>query len=382
MAKPDRIYFIDNIRWFIISLVVIMHSAVTYSNMGRWYYYEPVKLDLASTMFFGIILTFTQAYSMGLLFLIAGYFVPGSLYRKGLSRFLRDRAMRLGIPTLIYMLIIYPAIDYFLLAFQWTAPRPLVSKYFLEYIQSLNFLGESGPMWFALALLIFSAVYAACQQISPGSERPNPRGELPGHFAVAGTVLLISAGAYAIRLVQPIGTDLMNMQLGFFSSYIILFIAGIIAYRNNWLLRIPYSLGMIWFKAALIGGTIFWLAIMILGGILDSGNFSRYQGGPYWQSAAYALWESFFCVGTCLGLIVSFRERLNWQGKWARFLSDNSFSVYLFHPAILILVSLALRELAWHPIIKFIVSSAIAVPLCFLASHFIFRRVPLLKRVL
>ena len=237
-------------------------------------------------------------------------------------------------------------------------------------------------MWFALALLIFSAIYAAYEQNSPGTERPNPKEELPGHIAVTGTVLLISAGAFAIRLLQPIGTDLMNMQLGFFSSYIILFIAGITACRNNWLLRIPYSLGMIWFKAALIGGTIFWLAIMILGGILDSGDFSKYAGGLHWQSAAYALWESFFCVGTCLGLIVSFRERLNWQGKWARFLSDNSFSVYLFHPPLLILVSLALRDLAWHPIAKFIVSSAIAIPLCFLASHFIFRRVPLLKRVL
>lgn len=383
MAKPDRIYFIDNIRWFIISLVVILHSAITYSNMGRWYYYEPVKLDLASTMFFGIILTFTQAYSMGLLFLIAGYFVPGSLDRKGLGRFLRDRAMRLGIPALIYMLFIYPAIDYCLLAFQWTVPRPSVTKYLLEYIQSLNFLGESGPMWFALALLIFSAIYAAHQQqISPITERLNPKGELPRHIAVAKTVLLISAGAFAIRLVQPIGTALMNMQLGFFSSYIILFIIGITAYRNNWLLRIPYSQGMIWFKAALIGGSIFWLVIMILGGIVNSGDFSKYEGGPYWQSAAYALWESFFCVGTCLGLIVLFRERMNWQGKWARFMSVNSFSVYLFHPPILILVSLALRELAWHPIAKFIVSSAIAVPLCFLASHFIFRRFPLLKRVL
>jgi hypothetical protein len=287
--------------------------------------------------------------------------------------------MRLGIPTLIYMLFIYPVIDYYLLAFQWTEPRPSVSKYFLEYVQSLNFLGESGPMLFALALLIFSTIYAANQQISHNTERPNPQGDLPGHIAIAEAILLISAGAFAIRLVQPIGTNIMNMQLGFFSSYINLFIAGIIAYRKNWLFRIPYSFGIIWFKAALIGGSIFWLAIMILGGAVDSGDFSKYAGGLYWQSAAYALWESFFCVGTCLGLIVLFRDRLNWQGKWARFMSDNSFSVYLFHPTILILVSLALRELEWHPITKFIVSSAVAIPLCFLASQFIFRQVPLLK---
>jgi len=66
----------------------------------------------------------TQAYFMGLLFLIAGYFVPDSFDRKGPARFLRDRAVRLGIPTLIYMLFINPSIEYLLLAFQWPEPRP------------------------------------------------------------------------------------------------------------------------------------------------------------------------------------------------------------------------------------------------------------------
>jgi hypothetical protein len=71
----------------------------------------------------------------------------------------------------------------------------------------------------------------------------------------------------------------MNMQLGYFSQYIVLFATGIIAYRKNWLARIPYSFGIIWFKAALIGGSIFWLAIQILGGGL-SGDFAKYAGGP------------------------------------------------------------------------------------------------------
>ena len=118
MARQGRIFFIDNIRWLMIIFVVMVHAAVTYSSMGSWYYKEPIKLDIVSLAFFGIFQSFTQAYSMGLLFLIAGYFVPGSLDRKGLARFLRDRAVRLGIPTLIYMLFINPAINYYLPAFQ------------------------------------------------------------------------------------------------------------------------------------------------------------------------------------------------------------------------------------------------------------------------
>ncbi len=390
MAKPNRLFFIDNIRWLMIVFVVMTHAAVTYSNLGMWYYIEPAKLDIISLAIFGIFQSFTQAYSMGLLFLIAGYFVPGSFDRKGFCRFLTDRTVRLGIPALIYMLLINTTINYYFLAFQWTTHRPPFWHFLQNYVQSLDFLSGSGPMWFALALLIFSTAYAVSRLFRRRrpitKKRKTPEklqqyGELPGHRAVAGLALLISAFAFLVRLVQPIGTSIMNMQLGYFSQYIILFVIGIIAYRKNLLFRIPYSFGMIWFGAALIGGSIFWLAILILGGGF-SGDFAKYGGGIYWQSAAYALWESFFCVGICLGLIVFFRQRFNAQGKFTKFMSDNYFSVYVFHPPILIMVTLALQDFAWHPLIKFATTIAISVPLCFLASHLVFRKIPLLKRVL
>jgi glucan biosynthesis protein C len=381
MAKPNRLFFIDNIRWLMIVFVVMTHAAVTYSNLGMWYYIEPAKLDIISLAIFGIYQSFTQAYSMGLLFLIAGYFVPGSFDRKGFCRFLTDRTVRLGIPTLIYMLLINTTINYYFLAFQWTTHRPQFWHFLQNYVQSLDFLSGSGPMWFALALLIFSAVYAVSRLFRHAPANLQQEGELPGHLAVAGLALLISAFAFLVRLVQPIGTSIMNMQLGYFSQYIILFVIGIIAYRKNLLFRIPYSFGMIWFGAALIGGSVFWLAILILGGGF-SGDFAKYGGGIYWQSAAYALWESFFCIGICLGLIVFFRQRFNAQGKFTKFMSDNYFSVYVFHPPILIMVTLALQDFAWHPLIKFATAIVISVPLCFLASHLVFRKIPLLKRVL
>jgi hypothetical protein len=39
---------------------------------------------------------------MGILFLLAGYFTPGSLERKGYARFLSDRFLRLGLPLLAF----------------------------------------------------------------------------------------------------------------------------------------------------------------------------------------------------------------------------------------------------------------------------------------
>ena len=386
----SRLYYIDNIRWLMIIFVVLTHAAVTYSNLGSWYYTEPANLDVLSFAVFGIYLSFTQAYSMGLLFLLAGYFVPGSFDRKGFSKFLGDRAVRLGAPTLVYMLFINTIIVYYILAFQWVVPRPPAGQAFLDYVFSLDFLSGSGPMWFALALLIFSAAYAATRLFLPitavpvvpaAPEMVQADGRLPGHLAVAGLILLITICTFSVRLFQPIGTSVMNMQLCFFSQYIILFLVGIVVYRKNWFARIPYPFGMAWFKMAVIGGSIFWLAIMVLGGGL-SGDLSNYSGGFHWQSAAYSFWESFFCIGICLGLIVLFREHYNRQGKFERFMSENYFAVYFFHAPILILVTLAMGDLPWSPLLKFIVAGSISVMLCFLISHLVLRRIPLLKEIL
>jgi glucan biosynthesis protein C len=60
---------------------------------------------------------------MGLLFFIAGYFSPASLDRKGPSHFVRERAFRLGLPVLFYMLLLGPITEYFF-AHSWNSTEP------------------------------------------------------------------------------------------------------------------------------------------------------------------------------------------------------------------------------------------------------------------
>ena len=104
------------------------------------------------------------------------------------------------------------------------------------------------------------------------------------------------------------------------------------------------------------------------------------MGGPHCQAAAYCLWEAFFCVGLCLGLIVLYRERANIRTRFSGFLADNNFGVYVFHTPILVAVSLALRPLACHPLAKALVVAAITLPACFLVAALV-RRVPGLRRL-
>jgi surface polysaccharide O-acyltransferase-like enzyme len=185
---------------------------------------------------------------------------------------------------------------------------------------------------------------------------------------------------FLVRIVQPIGTSILNMQLCFFSQYVLLFAVGVLARRRNWLLRISYDLGMRWFQSALIFGTPIWLLVLAV--IVATHSEQRAAGGFTWQSAALCFWESFFCLGVCLGLIVLFREKFNSQGRFATWMSDNCFAVYLFHAPVLITITLGMQDLAAPKLVKFLVAAVLGALITCLASHFVFRRLPLLRRVL
>jgi surface polysaccharide O-acyltransferase-like enzyme len=378
-AKP-RLAFIDNLRWVMIVLVVSMHAAVTYSHLGSWYFMEDPKPGPLVLLFFAAYQSFLQAFFMGLLFLIAGYFVPAAFNRKGPGHFLRDRAVRLGIPSLLYMVAIQPVIVHGLLRVFADHARSPLSRAYLPYLVNGRFLGGSGPMWFAVALLGFSLVYGVGRSLARQAPEPNSEAPLPGHAQVLGLGSAIALGTFLARTVQPVGTDILNMQLCFFSQYILLFGVGVCAWRRNWLLRIPYRFGMRWLMWALTAGSVAWLAIILA--VAGTHTEAKLTGGWTWQSAAYCLWESFFCTGACLGLIVVFRDKFNSQGKFARWLSDNCFAVYVFHPPVLIAVTLALRGFDTPKLVKFLCATGLAVAGTWLVSSLALRRIPLLKRVL
>jgi hypothetical protein len=375
----NRLLYIDNIRWVIIVLAVLIHLNSTYSNIGIWYYKEEGVNDFFSWWFFLLTITFTQIFFMGFLFFIAGYFVPGSLDRKGNWRFTRDRLIRLGIPVIVYMLILNPITQIIMYYFNHSFPFDLKTWY-IYYLTSFNFLSGSGPLWFALALLIFTLFYVMLRLIVPKSLSMTDNGKpiVITSFHVLFVIILFSLCSFLVRLVQPIGTTFYNLQFSYFSGYIILFSLGIIAYRRNLLTNLPSELGKLWLKLALGLGIPFWLIIMILGGVSKSWN--PYSGGFYWQAVAYAIWGAFFCVGFCLGLIVLFRDYYNTQGKVSHFLSENAFGVFSFHSPIVVWATMLVRGIIIYPLLKFILMSIILLPVCFGVSYLI-RKIPLMKRI-
>ena len=383
VQKP-RLDWIDNLRWLMIVMVVLVHVCVTYSGLGGWYYKEGQKLDLAATIVFFAYELWSQAFFMGFLFLLAGYFVPAAYDRKGAGRFALDRLVRLGAPTVVFMFVLHPLTELIKGLFLRPSLRAAdVAAFFMRYLGRREFFRETGPLWFALALLGFCLVYAAVRRLAEAlSRRRAGSGRQPQritHGLVAALILVMAGASFLVRLVQPLGTSWFNLQLCFFPQYILLFLVGLWAGRSGFLASVPYRFGLTWFRLALAVGIPGWAVIMALGGAL-SGNEQALAGGLHWQAAAYALWEAFFCVGICLGLIVLYRERANTRGRLTGFLADNNFGVYVFHTPILVAVSLALRPLAAHPLAKAALVAVLVLPVCFLTAAVV-RRVPGLRRL-
>lgn len=364
-----RRFYIDNLRTFVIACVVMHHLAVTFSGVGSWYYTDTRGQNALSTVWFTFYLTFQQAYFMGLMFLIAGYFVAGSYDRRGFGPYVVERFRRLGIPTLIYMVVIDPFINLVELRNRFTG------------FNLVNFLSATGPMWFAAALLIFCLIYAGARLIRPHVHLESVATHLRPSFR---NLVLLTLGiavlAFLIRIVQPIGTSILNMQLCFFASYVVLFCVGIVAYRGDLLGKISYRAGK-WTLIGAVGvGFVVWLFVFAT--LSKTGHVLAVEGGGTWESAVYAVWESSVAVAMAVGLIVVFREKLNRQGPLAKAMSDSSFTVYMFHPPFLVAVALLFTPLSLAPIAKWAITCVICVPLCFAAAHFVFRRIPLLKSVL
>jgi len=161
--------------------------------------------------------------------------------------------------------------------------------------------------------------------------------------------------------------------LAYLPQYISFFIIGIMAFQSNWLQTIQNSMGKWGFRVALV-------ATLVLFPLALSGK-TEFLGGGYWPSRAYALWDSTFSVGMCLGLITLFRRYFDRPIRLGSFLSQHAYAVYVFHFPIVVLIALALREIHLEAPLKFGLAVIIGVPLCFAIAYLV-RKIPLMDRIL
>ncbi len=350
--SSTRIYFIDNLKILLAVLVVLHHAAQPYGPGGGWWI-PSTNVSVIDYVVLGIFMAFNASFFMGLFFMLSAYFVPSSINRKGANRFLKERLVKLGVPILIFMFVVFPVMDYL-----------------LNYQTILL-----GHLWFLAMLLIFSTVYLAYWLVKRPSSRPNR--PFPNNKIILTFILVMALISFVVRIWWP---ENQWALFGLFepfhiTQYVLLFIAGIIAYREGWFEALPRSTGKLWSRVAVL--TL--ISLLFVGAVTNSMEFS---GGLTLASLLGSLWESFMCVSVCIALISLFKNRFNSQGPITKAFADDTFTVYLIQLPIVVLLQYMIVGLQVDPLIKFAIVGALGVPLCFGLSHYVIRRLPYARYIL
>jgi glucan biosynthesis protein C len=392
-GKTSRLFFIDNLRAALAILVVLHHVALVYgASLLTFYYIEPPfssagVIDALAYLVLLVFVLFNQGWFMGAFFLLAGYFAPGSFDRKGPSSFLKARLLRLGIPLILFIFVLSPisSIGYYLMPATMTGiTTPLTWQAYPRFI-------GLGPLWFVAMLLIFSFGYAAWRMLMGNRTSSSMSKSLsPSYLGVGIFMLALALVSYLVRIIVPLGegvslfVDFLHFPtIAYLPQYLIFFVVGTVASRHDWFRTLPRSMGVVGFVTAVVAA-VFLFPLAFSGRLFSlelSPALTNAFGNGHWQSAVYALWDSIFAVGMCLGSITLFRRFFNGQGWFGRFLSQQGYAVYVIHIPIVVFLAYALRGIKLAPLLKFGMAAVIIVPACF-AVAYIVRKIPGVSRIL
>jgi len=152
-----------------------------------------------------------------------------------------------------------------------------------------------------------------------------------------------------------------------------MFSVGVIAVKYDWLEKISKDHIKVWSITIIATIIVFFIYFFAFIGI-DS-DYNVVLGGFNPHALAFALADNILCMGMIFVLIPIFRLKFNHQGIFLKNLSASSFHMYLIHAPILVAVSLIFAPLPLFPIVKLVIVFPLTVLLCFLASHFVLRKI-------
>jgi glucans biosynthesis protein C len=377
----SRLLYLDNLRTTAITLVVLGHVAVSYGAAGDWYYHGEGQVSVAAQLLMLPLMAIGASFMMGLLFLVAGYFTPRSYDRKAPGSFLVDRLKRLGIPLLIFAIVINPLNEYLVMAHSGEYQGSYWS-FIPPYVRNLDSSGF-GVTWFLEALLIFSIFYALWRLLTQSSPRRNAPdgGEVPSNLNIALFALLLGFATFVVRIWAPVNKyfEPEHLEFAHFPQYIAMFAVGAVAYRRNWLTAFSDAQARLWRWVALIF-VLLLPVLVVAAGALSGQLDERGAGGLNWLSLAYSIWEGFMCVAMVITVLAWFRKRFNHQGRLTRAMSESSFAVYVLHPIIIVPLALALSGIQINPTSMFLFAAPLAVALCYVIAYY-FRKLPLVRSI-
>ena len=344
VAPMARNASLDHIRIVLTTLVILHHTAIVYGGSGGWYWREEPDSSTLPLLLFNAV---NQSFFMGFFFLLAGYFTPGSVERKGAARYLGERLRRLGIPLLGYFFLISPATV--------ALARMADGHAFWPGWWAMTRQGEfrPGPLWFVEALLIFALVYVGWRRFRKPAKTTHDDGDVAAEGAGIRTGMLLFAAtavalvSFAVRLAVPVGSEVLWLQLGYFPGYVLLFTVGCRAARSRALERVSAREAIPW-------GVVSLLAVVLLPVMIGTRSaHGSFLGGWTLNALIYATWNPLAGWGIILLMLWGFRRWFSTGTVATAWLSRHAYGSYIIHPPVVVGISLLARSWPLPAWVKF-----------------------------
>lgn len=365
LVQIRREQWVDTLRVVLISGVIVVHTATAYVTDFAGYYYDDERVT-SSVVSIALALPALMGgvYGLGPLFIVAGWLSVSSLARRGPAAFAGSRLLRLGVPLVVFVLLVNPLADH-------------LGDLFKE--NAAGFLGnladtEFSIMWFVVALLACSLAYAALRRLRPVNGR-RPR---PGTRALVVSAAVIGAASLAVwQVTTLLDTHLMNARVSAWTQAAVLFALGVRAAEAGWDGRLSrhgeHRLG-------LVAATGLVLTAVLVSATAARDELDMALGGLSWASVSFAVFYGVVSVTFSLWCLAWVRRRWPTHGPLMAKAGRGSYAAYLLHPVVLVAVMLALRSVPLGAQAKFVLVSVVAVPLCF-AVGYVVTRLPGVRRV-
>lgn len=359
-----RIYFLDNLRTFMIFLVVLYHAGLVYESSGSiaffWIVDDPSTNDLV-----GILNILLDIFIMTVIFFISGFLTPLSLKNKTSWIFIKNKFRRLIIPWIAGVLILIP-----LYKVIYLYSRELPQESWVTYFHFSNEIFSQSWLWFLPVLFLFDLIYLLITKLKISIPDVTLKKAILMVFCIG---FFYTFGLSVFNLQGWTKTILLDFQNERLLVYFAFFLLGAFCYK----LQVFDSENKKFFVFISI---ILWIPLisyllLVLNPIVNPGKviFSEMLDQIFIQFSFH-----FSLLSLLYLLLTFFRYYFNRQGKVLKMLNENSYNVYIIHMIVMGIIATLLLDVSISSLLKFILLTTST----YLASNlivYIYRKIVRLK---
>lgn len=366
--REERLHALDNLRAVAMLLGIVLHAALSFMTLPiPW-----IARDVSRSFGFDVMVGLIHGFRMQLFMFVAGFFGHLLWQRLGARDFLRQRWQRIGVPFLIGMVTLTPAI---IVIWGWgelrAEPRPPRRQYGELTVFSI----PTGHLWFLEMLLILygSAALAAWAGAKAKLDALLPRLDAAFDWFIARSwkPLLLLPPTVLCLWTGPILGEVDHAGLRLLPAgraiayYGLFFLAGWWLHRRRHQLDALRNWVWLYFALAVFGYLALGACYMSPVKPADP-NYWKVRLVGLTGASLYA-WAMTFAV---TGWFLRFAGQ---HRAWIRYLADASYWCYLLHLPLVLWLQVIVAKWPVNGWLKFAFIMAVNVVVLLLTYHWCVR---------